>query len=39
MIKEMDNLNDANQELEEALEKVYIRLLTAKKKRANRRKK
>ena len=36
---EMDNLNDANQELEEALEKVYIRLLTAKKKRANRRKK
>jgi hypothetical protein len=36
---EMDNLNDANQELEEALEKVYIRLLRAKKKRANRRKK
>ncbi len=36
---EMDTLNDANQELEEALEKVYIRLLTAKKKRTNRRKK
>ena len=35
---EMDNLK-ANQELEEALEKVYIRLLRAKKKRANRRKK
>jgi hypothetical protein len=29
---------DANQELEESLEKVYFRLLTAKKKRQNRRK-
>jgi hypothetical protein len=36
---EMDQLYDANQELDEALEKVYIRLLTAKKKRTNRRKK
>jgi len=36
---EMDNLNDANQKLEEALEKVYIRLLTAKIKRTTRRKK
>jgi hypothetical protein len=36
---EMDNLNDANQELEEALEKVYIRLLTAKIKRTTRRNK
>jgi hypothetical protein len=35
---EMDLSYVANQELEEALEKVYIRLLTAKKKRTHRRK-